>query len=106
MGYANSYDDTWGAPRPQGGHEGTDLMSPAGTPEYAVTDGTIVPVTGSNGNGWNTLGGYALMLRAAYSVGPVREGDLFYYAHLEKESALPLGAMMLTPGANQSTHVP
>jgi murein DD-endopeptidase MepM/ murein hydrolase activator NlpD len=92
MGYANSYDDTWGAPRPQGGHEGTDLMAPAGTPEYAVTDGTIVPVTGSNGNGWNTLGGYALMLRAAYSVGPVREGDLFYYAHLEKETALPLGA--------------
>ena len=92
MGYANSYDDTWGAPRPQGGHEGTDLMAPAGTPEYAVTDGTIVPVTGSNGNGWNTLGGYALMLRAAYSVGPVREGDLFYYAHLDKESALPLGA--------------
>jgi murein DD-endopeptidase MepM/ murein hydrolase activator NlpD len=94
MGYANSYDDTWGAPRPQGGHEGTDLMAPAGTPEYAVTDGTIVPVTGSNGNGWNTLGGYALMLKAAYSVGPVREGDLFYYAHLEKESALPLGAMV------------
>jgi murein DD-endopeptidase MepM/ murein hydrolase activator NlpD len=92
MGYANSYDDTWGAPRPQGGHEGTDLMTPAGTPEYAVTDGTIVPVTGSNGNGWNTLGGYTLMLRAAYSVGPVREGDLFYYAHLEKESALLLGA--------------
>ena len=92
MGYANSYDDTWGAPRPQGGHEGTDLMAPAGTPEYAATDGTIVPVTGSNGNGWNTLGGYALMLRAAYSVGPVKEGDLFYYAHLEKESALPLGA--------------
>src|SRR5215207_3426474 len=28
MGYANSYDDTWGAPRPQGGHEGTDLMAP------------------------------------------------------------------------------
>jgi murein DD-endopeptidase MepM/ murein hydrolase activator NlpD len=92
MGYANSYEDTWGAPRPQGGHEGTDLLAPTGTPEYAVTDGTIVPVTGSNGNGWNSLGGYALMLRAAYSVGPVREGDLFYYAHLEKESALPLGA--------------
>src|SRR5215207_3562798 len=92
--YSYSYEDTWGAPRPQGGHEGTDLMAPSGTPEYAVTDGTVVPVTGSNGNGWNTLGGYALMLKAAYSVGPVREGDLFYYAHLEKESALPLGAMV------------
>ena len=92
MQYASSYEDSWGAPRPQGGHEGTDLMAPTGTPEYAVTDGTIVPVAGSNGNGWNTLGGYALMLRAAYSVGPVREGDLFYYAHLDRESTLPLGA--------------
>jgi murein DD-endopeptidase MepM/ murein hydrolase activator NlpD len=92
MQHANSFEDTWGAPRPQGGHEGTDLMVPTGTPEYAITDGTIVPVIGSNGNGWNSLGGYAVMLRAAYSAGPVREGDLFYYAHLERESALPLGA--------------
>jgi collagen type III alpha len=92
MQHANSFGDTWGAPRPQGGHEGTDLMVPTGTPEYAITDGTIVPVTGSNGNGWNSLGGYAVMLRASYSAGPVREGDLFYYAHLDRESALPLGA--------------
>ena len=92
MQHANSFEDTWGAPRPQGGHEGTDLMVPTGTPEYAITDGTIVPVTGSNGNGWNSLGGYAVMLRASYSAGPVREGDLFYYAHLDRESALPLGA--------------
>jgi hypothetical protein len=34
-------------------------------PEYAVTDGTVVPVIGSNGNGWNTLGDYTVMLRAA-----------------------------------------
>lgn len=92
MQHASSYEDTWGAPRPQGGHEGTDLMVPTGTPEYAVTDGTVVPVIGSNSNGWNSLGGYAVMLRAAYSVGPVREGDLFYYAHLQRESSLPLGA--------------
>ena len=86
-----SYEDTWGAPRTQGGHEGTDLMAPAGTPEYAVTDGTVVPVAGSNADGWNTLGGYAVMVRADYSVGPVREGDLFYYAHLERESPLEVG---------------
>jgi murein DD-endopeptidase MepM/ murein hydrolase activator NlpD len=89
--YLNSYEDTWGAPRPQGGHEGTDLMAPTGTPEYAVTDGTIVPVAGANTNGWNTLGGYAVMLKAAYSIGPVKKGDLFYYAHLERESALEIG---------------
>jgi murein DD-endopeptidase MepM/ murein hydrolase activator NlpD len=89
--YLNSYEDTWGAPRPQGGHEGTDLMAPTGTPEYAVTDGTIVPVAGANGNGWNSLGGYAVMLEVAYAVGPVKKGDLFYYAHLDRESTLEIG---------------
>lgn len=89
--YFYSYDDTWGAPRPQGGHEGTDLMTPDGVPEYAITDGTIVPVSGSK-KGWNTLGGYTVMVRADYDIGPVREGDLFYYAHMDRESALPIGA--------------
>ena len=87
-----SYDDTWGAPRAQGGHEGTDLMTPSGVPEYAITDGTVVPVAGSDADGWNTLGGHAVMVRADYSIGPIRQGDLFYYAHLERESALPIGA--------------
>ena len=87
-----SYDDTWGAPRTQGGHEGTDLMTPSGVPEYAITDGTVVPVAGSDPDGWNSLGGYAVMVRADYSIGPVRQGDLFYYAHLQRESALPIGA--------------
>jgi murein DD-endopeptidase MepM/ murein hydrolase activator NlpD len=89
--YFDSYEDTWGAPRPQGGHEGTDLMVPTGTPEYALTDGTVVPVAGANRNGWNSLGGYAVMVEAAYSVGPIKKGDLFYYAHLERESALKIG---------------
>ena len=87
-----SYDDTWGAPRTQGGHEGTDLMTPSGVPEYAITDGTVVPVAGSDADGWNTLGGHTVMVRADYSIGPIRQGDLFYYAHLERESALPIGA--------------
>jgi collagen type III alpha len=89
--YVNSYEDTWGAPRPQGGHEGTDLMVPTGTAEYAITDGTIVAVDGANEHGWNTLGGYTVMLRATYSVGPIKHGDLFYYAHLNRESALEIG---------------
>ena len=87
-----SYEDTWGAPRAQGGHEGTDLMTPSGVPEYAITDGTVVPVAGSNAGGWNTLGGHAVMVRADYSMGPVREGDLFYYAHLERKSPLEVGS--------------
>ncbi|QYJ17013.1 hypothetical protein Rxycam_02850 [Rubrobacter xylanophilus DSM 9941] len=89
--HSGSYEDTWGAPRPQGGHEGTDLMVPEGTPLYAMTAGTVVPVAGSNGNGWNTLGGYAVMIRASHSIGPVREGDLFYYAHLRERSPLDIG---------------
>ncbi len=90
--YFYSYEDTWGVPRPQGGHEGTDLMAAAGAPEYAVTDGTVVPVAGSNERGWNTLGGYAVMVRADYSIGPVKAGDLFYYAHLARRSPLEVGA--------------
>ncbi|MCA1716497.1 MAG: peptidoglycan DD-metalloendopeptidase family protein [Actinobacteria bacterium] len=89
--YFDSYEDTWGAARPQGGHEGADLMSPTGTPEFAITDGTVVPVKGANENGWNRLGGYTVMLEAAYDAGPIEEGDLFYYAHMEEESALKVG---------------
>ena len=89
--FFSSYEDTWGAPRAQGGHEGTDLMTPQGVPEYAVTDGTVVPVAGSNADGWNTLGGHAVMIRADYSIGPVKAGDLFYYAHLERKSPLRIG---------------
>ncbi|HEV2093171.1 MAG TPA: peptidoglycan DD-metalloendopeptidase family protein [Rubrobacter sp.] len=86
-----SYEDTWGAPRAQGGHEGTDLMTPSGVPEYAITDGTVVPVAGSDADGWNTLGGHAVMVRADRSIGPVKAGDLFYYAHLERQSPLRIG---------------
>ncbi len=89
--YFNSYGDTWGAARPQGGHEGSDLMSPAGTPEFAITDGDLVPVRRSNENGWNRLGGYTVMLQAAYDAGPIKKGDLFYYAHMDQKSALPTG---------------
>ena len=89
--YFNSYEDTWGAARPQGGHEGADLMSPTGTPEFAITDGTIVPVKGANENGWNKLGGYTVMLEAAYDAGPIQAGDLFYYAHMKRESILKAG---------------
>lgn len=55
-------------------------MTPSGVPEYAITDGTVVPVAGSDADGWNTSGGHAVMVRADYSTGPVEAGDLFYYA--------------------------
>jgi hypothetical protein len=31
--FYSSYDDTWGAPRTQGGYEDTDLKTPSGVPE-------------------------------------------------------------------------
>ncbi len=82
--YFDSYTNDWGAARPNGGHEGTDLMAPIGVPEYAITDGTVVEVAGADSQGWNELGGWAIMIEADYSVGPIQAGDLFYYAHREK----------------------
>jgi hypothetical protein len=32
-----------------------------------------------------------VMLEAAYDAGPIKKGDLFYYAHMNEESALPIG---------------
>jgi murein DD-endopeptidase MepM/ murein hydrolase activator NlpD len=89
--YFGSYENTWGAARPQGGHEGTDLMGLTGTPEVTITDGTIVLVKGANENGWNRLGGYTVMPKAAYDAGPIEAGDDFYYAHMEEESVLKIG---------------
>ncbi|QYJ16939.1 L-Ala--D-Glu endopeptidase [Rubrobacter xylanophilus DSM 9941] len=83
--YAGSYTNDWGAPRPQGPHEGTDIFAPEGTPVYAITGGTVVA------EGWNTLGGHTVTIAAAYDVGPVREGDRLYYAHLRTSSPLEPG---------------
>jgi peptidoglycan LD-endopeptidase LytH len=83
--FADSYTNDWGAPRPQGSHEGTDIYAPEGTPIYAVTGGTV------SRTGWNTLGGYTVMVRAAYDIGPVERGDLLYYAHLREPSPLEPG---------------
>ena len=32
-----------------------------------------------------------MMPKAAYDAGPIEAGDLFYYAHMEEESALKIG---------------
>src|SRR5215207_9802603 len=89
---SDSYEDTWGASRGSGRtHEGIDMFAPEGTPIYSVTDGTVVPVAGSTGRGWNTLGGWTVMVEAAASVGPVRKGDTLYYAHMLEPSGLEPG---------------
>ncbi len=89
--YADSYTNDWGAARAQGSHEGTDIYAPEGTPIYSITSGTITNAYGSNDNGWNTLGGYTVMIRADRDSGPVRRGDRLYYAHLEEPTPLENG---------------
>ena len=76
--YSGSYADDWGVPRAQDRHEGTDLFVPEGTPIRSITAGTVVLTRGSKENGWNELGGYTVMVEAAYDAGPIRRGDLLY----------------------------
>lgn len=80
--YLAEYTNDWGAPRPQGGHEGTDIYAPEGTPVRSITSGTVARVEQTDADGWNTLGGYTVNVRAEQGVGPVERGDLLYYAHL------------------------
>lgn len=65
---ALSFVDSWGAARPQGSHQGVDLMSPSGTPNVAVVSGTVTFRTG----GRPGLGAH---LRGD-------DGTLYYYFHL------------------------
>ena len=86
--YADSYGNDWGAARVQGEHEGTDVFAPAGTPIFSVTDGTVSRAWGSSEDGWNTLGGYTVMVEASEDVGNIRRGDRLYYAHMDRPTPL------------------
>lgn len=66
------YIDSWGAPRSQGSHEGTDIIAARNTPLVAVADGTVTRMSRSESG----LGGIRLWLTDAV-------GNAFYYAHMQ-----------------------
>lgn len=90
--YTGSFTNDWGAAREQGFHEGTDVYAPEGTPLYSITSGTVTTAYGSDGDGWNTLGGYTVMIRADRDSGIVKRGDRLYYAHMAGPTPLEDGA--------------
>jgi murein DD-endopeptidase MepM/ murein hydrolase activator NlpD len=64
-----SFTDTYGAPRSGGrSHEGVDMMAAYGTPEIAITSGTITYA------GYSDLGGNVLYLSGD-------DGNLYIYIH-------------------------
>lgn len=68
------YEDTFGASRNNGGHEGCDIMDnlniPGRIPIVSATDGTVTNI------GWLYLGGYR--------IGITSENEIYYYyAHLD-----------------------
>lgn len=92
--YEDSYGNDWGAARIQGKHEGTDVFAPAGTPIFSVTDGTVSRAWGSSEDGWNTLGGYTVMIEASEDSGRIQRGDRLYYAHMDAPTTLVPGEMV------------
>lgn len=86
--FEGSYKNDWGETRAQGKHEGADVFAPEGTPIRSITDGTVVRARGSDEDGWNSSGGYAVLVEAAFDAGLIRHGDLLYYAHLKAQSGL------------------
>lgn len=69
-----AYEDTYGAGRSQGAHEGCDIMDtqdkPGQIPIISCSDGVITNI------GWLYLGGYRIGITGS-------SGTYFYYAHLD-----------------------
>lgn len=69
----HAFSSDFGAPRPQGGHEGIDILAARGAPVVAVADGVIDSISRAD----TGLGGISLWLRDD-------AGTRYYYAHLSR----------------------
>ena len=73
-----TYEDSYGAFRNNGGHEGCDIMDtrnePGRIPIISATDGTVTNI------GWLFLGGYRVGITSD-------NGVYYYYAHLDSYAA-------------------
>ncbi len=73
-----AYEDSYGASRIQGGHEGCDIMDlknvPGRIPVVSVSDGELTNI------GWLYLGGYRIGITSD-------NGIYYYYAHLDSYAA-------------------
>ena len=74
-----------------GGSGGSDLIAPRGTDIFSITDGIVVPLRGADRGGWSGRGGNITMIQSTENIGPIREGDLLYYSHLDGPSDVKIG---------------
>jgi murein DD-endopeptidase MepM/ murein hydrolase activator NlpD len=90
----HSYTNNFGDPRPQGRHEGVDILAPHGTPIVAVADGVIQRMSRQE----TGRGGLSIWLRDT-------AGNTYFYGHLasiaeglEEGTPLTLGQQIATVG--------
>ncbi len=83
---ANSFSDTWGAPRSGGRtHKGVDMIAVRNVPVVAIESGTVTRISNSS------LGGLSVYLTGA-------SGSRYYYAHLEYISDVITGGTNVSVG--------
>lgn len=91
-----AFSDDYGAPRSGHTHQGNDLFAPAGTPNYAVIDGTVSVQSGGAGGNMLYLAG--------------SDGNVYFYAHLQSfvvsSGSVSQGQLVATTGSTGNATTP